>query len=227
MIRNLKILLAAAMALSALGAIGASGAQAANEFHCSVEPCIVTMKPDGAVPNKTSHHVWIFTQLSTSVSMTCNQLTGQATSNVKTAKTLTFTNLQYHTCNIAGSASTVNMNGCTYLFTASGLNTASMTVTCPVGKKIEIVEPVTGCVISIGSQPAVAGIKTHDPQTGGIPKTELTTEIAATFEKEVTANNKCGGFGIAEGALIGHYTTGNVELAAETHSGVHASLWFA
>jgi hypothetical protein len=36
MIRNLKILVAAAMALAALGVFGASGAQAA-EFHCSAE----------------------------------------------------------------------------------------------------------------------------------------------------------------------------------------------
>ena len=38
MIRNLKVLVAAAMALAAFGVFSASGAQAA-EFHCSAEPC--------------------------------------------------------------------------------------------------------------------------------------------------------------------------------------------
>ena len=225
--RNLKILLAAAMALSALGAIGASGAQAANEFHCSVEPCTVTIKPDGLVPSKTSHHSTVLTQGAVSVALTCNQLTGEATSNAKTFKTLTFFNLAYHGCNVAGSPSEIKMNGCTYTFTATGLNTASMTVTCPAGKKIERVEPITGCAISIGSQAALPGIKFHDPKTGGIAKTELTVEISVTFENEVTVNNKCGGFGLKEGAAIFHYTTGNIELTGETHpGGVHASLWF-
>ena len=39
-------------------------------------------------------------------------------------------------------------------------------------------------------------------------------------------NNKCGFFGFAEGAITGHYTTGNVELTGETHASVHASVWF-
>ena len=225
MIRNLKILIAAAMALTALGAIGASGAQA-TEYHCSVEPCTVTIKPDGAVPSKTSHHTFVLTQGAVSVSTTCNELTGYATSNTKTTKSLTFTGLVYHGCNIAGSPSEVKMNGCDYLFTATAGATSSVTVTCPVGKKIEIIEPVTGCIISVGSQAAVPGIKLHDPKTGGVEKTEITVEANVKLEKEVTANNKCGAFGLKEGGIVGDYTTGNVELTGETHPGIHASIWF-
>ena len=226
MIRNLKILIAAAMALTALGAIGASGAQAANEYHCAVEPCTVTIKPDGVVPNKTSHHLFEVTQGAVSVATTCNQLSGRANSAKKTATSLTFTELVYSGCNIAGSASTVNMNGCDYLFTATGLNTSSVTVTCPEGKKIEITEPVSGCVVSVGSQPAVAGIKTHDPKTGGIAKTELTAEAAVTINGNASANAKCGGFGLKAEGVTGHYTTGNVELTGENHAGVHQAVWF-
>jgi hypothetical protein len=68
MIRNLKILLAAAMALAALEAISASGAQAA-EFHCTVEPCRVTLKPDGT--GKTAHHVLVVRKGEASGSFTC------------------------------------------------------------------------------------------------------------------------------------------------------------
>ena len=58
MIRNLKVLVAAAMALAAFGVFSASGAQAA-EFHCSTEPCTGTLKPDETAGTKTSHHVFI------------------------------------------------------------------------------------------------------------------------------------------------------------------------
>ncbi len=56
MIRNLKVLFAAALAPTALGAIAAS-AQGADEFHCSVEPCRGTLKPDGT--GKTAHQVFV------------------------------------------------------------------------------------------------------------------------------------------------------------------------
>jgi hypothetical protein len=46
MIRNLMVLIAAAMVVAACGAISASGVQAA-EGHCGVEPCMITVKADG------------------------------------------------------------------------------------------------------------------------------------------------------------------------------------
>ena len=49
MIRNLKVLIAAAMVL---GAFSASGAQAA-EFHCGVVNCVFTTSPDGTVGTST------------------------------------------------------------------------------------------------------------------------------------------------------------------------------
>ena len=225
MIRSLKILLAAAMALSALGAIGASGAQAANEFHCSVEPCTVTIKPDGPVPNKTAHHVLIITQGAVSVSSTCNQLSGEGTVAHKTFTEITFTNLKYTGCNIAGSSSEVRINDCHFRLNAFGVNAALVTLACV--DHFEITEPVTGCTIKVGPQKAaVPGVTFNDPKTGGIAKTELTASFALTIQETILVNSKCGGFGLAEGAATLHYTTGNVELTAETHAGAHASLWY-
>lgn len=55
MIRNLKVLLAAAMALAAFGAFSASSAQAVEtEFHCEVAPCSFTLKTDPARGNSAS-----------------------------------------------------------------------------------------------------------------------------------------------------------------------------
>src|ERR1044071_4586469 len=81
MIRNLKVLIAAALALAAFGALGAAGAQAA-EFHCSVEPCRYTLKPDGT--GKTAHHVFRIVKGETSGAVICTTLSGEATSAKKT-----------------------------------------------------------------------------------------------------------------------------------------------
>jgi heat shock protein HslJ len=103
MIRNLKVLMVGAMALVVLGAVGVSGAQAAEpEFHCSVEPCRATLDPDGAVPSKTAHNVFIIDKEGKSGSGTCNQITGEATSATKTTKEGTVINIKYHTCTFSG-----------------------------------------------------------------------------------------------------------------------------
>ncbi len=229
MIRNLKILIASAMALAAFGAISASGAQAA-EGHCGVEPCTISIKPDGTpgVNGKTAHQVFIVRQAAVSVSTTCQQVTGHATSATKTFKTITFTNLEYHACNVAGEASKVKMNGCEYHFEVGGIHDAAPTVQCPAGKEIEIEVPATGCLVKI---PPTAGFLTggatfHDAETNGVKKTELTAEVTVT-NIPATVNNKCPG-GLKEGAVTGEYTTGNVELTADNDKEprVHTNLWW-
>jgi hypothetical protein len=136
MIRNLKILTLVAMALAAFGATSASGAQAA-EFHCSVEPCIVTVKPDGIVGSKTAHSVLVVKQGAVGVSTTCQQVTADALSLIKTFKEITLTGIVYHVCDVAGELSTVRMNGCEYHFVVGGFHHATMQIKCPAGKVIE------------------------------------------------------------------------------------------
>lgn len=213
MIRNLKVLVGAAMALLAIGAAGASGAQAA-EFHCSVTPCVLTPKADGTAKN--SHHVIIIKQGAVSAATTCDSITGNATFEGKTTKEITFKEIQYDGCTINGAASVVNMNGCDYLFTSTG----EMHLKCPAGKKIEHVVTETGCTISTGEQ-TLNGVSF---KTVGSP-----TEITMSFNVlniAATANNKCGGIKINEGAVTDEYTTGNTLLTGENEAGVMAEAWY-
>ncbi len=229
MIRNLKTLIAAAMALVALGAISASDAQAA-EFHCSVEPCTITVKPDGTPgpTGKTAHQVFIVRQGGVSVSTTCEQLTGHGTSATKTFNTFTLTKIIYHECNVAGEKpTTVRMNGCQYHFAIGGVHDATAEIRCLGSEKIEIEVPATGCLIMVGSTGVLAGGLTFkDAETNGVKKTEITAEVTVTnISGEV--NNKCPG-GLKEGAITGEYTTGNVELTAEEDEApfTHLKLWW-
>jgi hypothetical protein len=230
MIRNLKVLILAAMALAAFGALAASGAQA-KEFRCSVEPCRVTLKPDGAVGSKTAHQVFVVenkgTEIKESVAFTCEQTTGEGTSSKKTAKELLIKNISYDGCNvIGGGAVTVKMNGCNYFFKAEP---GTVTIQeCEAGKQIEI-KLGTGCVFTIGSQGPLAGIAYHT--SGVAPNRELTLETDVHGIRTTIADNGndtkalCGIEPAAE--LEGTYTTGNTILTGETDpGGVMAETWF-
>jgi hypothetical protein len=225
MIRNLKVLMLAAMALAAFGVLGASGAQA-KEFHCSVEPCTATLKPDGAVGSKTAHHVFIVeNKVGESVSFTCEQITGEGTSSKKTAKELLIKNISYDGCSVVGgSAVTVKMNGCKYLFKAEP---GTVTIQeCETGKHIEI-NLETGCQFTIGAQGPLTGIAYHT--SGVAPNREMTVETnvkgIVTTISEGGTKAKCGI--TPEATLEGTYTTGNTIVTGETDpGGGMAETWF-
>jgi hypothetical protein len=224
MIRNLKILLVAAMAVTAFGAFAASGAQAA-EFHCSVEPCRYTTEPDGTAGTKAAHHVIVLTNtLGQSNSITCNQLTGQGTTSTKTATTLNLTNASYHTCTFIGQPTIVQMNGCEYQITSHG----TLSILCPTGGKI--VFQVPNCKVEIGEQLNLHELTYHNIGTPGTTSTKVTfeahvTNIAATM---TGTQPGCGGVDPTK-AVTGNYTTGNTILSAETDSTppVAAEAWWA
>jgi hypothetical protein len=251
MIRNLKVLIAAAMALAAFGALSAS-AHAAEEFHCSVEPnCRATLAPDEAAGTTTAHHVFVVKGKTSagaegSVSFTCNQLTGEATSPGKTASELTFTNLKYENsktpvedkCKVGSSETvTVDFNGCDYKFTSKNgskalpAEQAEVHVVCP--KVAEVTQVI---VITINGTPCLKigefsapGISYHDSGIGGAKKIVTATANVAVPNSALTleniANANCTAIGLAttSGAT---YTTGNTLVKAETEAGVTAEAWF-
>jgi hypothetical protein len=234
MIRNLKILIAAAMALAALGAISAGGASAA-EYHCTVEPCRVTLKPDGT--GKTTHQVFILKGKNgageaVSGSFTCNELDGTGLANTKTTKELTITGATPTGCSIAGTPTTIDMNGCDSLFIAGPPST--VTIKCPAGKQIEstiLSAGVLKCTIDTPAQGPLTGVTYHDANTGGVPKTELTIETLIKDVTGINATPAAGGscipyVGFNGLATEGEYTTGNTIVTGETTAGVHGSVWY-
>jgi hypothetical protein len=233
MIRNLKVLFAAAMALAAFGALSASAAHAAGEkFHCSVEPCTVTLSTDGT--GVTAHHVFIVENAAKETgSFTCESLNGEATSATKTAEDLTFKNLVYSNCKIGGVTKVnVRMNECDYTVTsetqpAGGLNGtnggATIHIICTGVKHIEIENAGTGCIFEVTPQ-TLRGLHYHNIGTPGNP---LTTEV--TIEALISAAasgtpievevGKVGTGCVPKAALgdklTGSYTTGNTLATAE------------
>jgi len=228
MIRNLKVLLAAALALTALGAIAAS-AHAADEFNCSATPCRGTLKPDGT--GKTAHHVFIVenTAKTESVSFTCETLSGEGSIATSPATQVTAENLNYANCTANGSSGVVvDMNGCTYSFKALNGTTdgAEVTVACPTGKQIEIT--YNGCVMDVKGGFSATGIGYST--VGVSPNREITatTSNVVIPEAQIKATGtKAQCLINPEQALLGTYTTGNTLVTGETAGGEMKDAWYA
>ncbi len=229
MIRNLKVLLAAALALTALGAIAAS-AHAADEFHCTVEPCRGTLKPDGT--GKTAHHVFIIESPTTSesASFTCESIEGDLESKTKTSTELTLTGIVYKNCTVNGSSGvTVTMNGCTYGFKSAGGTTdeANVNVVCPGESTITI--EYAGCVIHItgGFEAKGIGYATAGP-AGSREITATVNHVTVPAGKiHITGTRAQCIIDPANGTTdIGTYTTGNTLITGETLTGEMKEAWY-
>jgi len=244
MIRNLKVLIAAAMALAAFGVFSATAHAAEEKFHCSVEPCRLTLAPDEAAGTTTAHHVFVLKGKNAgggevAVSITCNQLTGEATSVTKTATELTLTNLKYE--NLAGEAKckvaateivTINFTSCDYNFksTKGSTSTAQAHVLCSTaGDGIDVF--INGTLCLVVTPFTSTGIGYHDPKIGGERKivtatTNVAIPAAALDLKNVGAANCMATLNMAS-ATGASYTTGNILIKAETDPvGIPAEAWF-
>jgi hypothetical protein len=241
MIRNLKVLLGAAMALAAFGALSASAAHAAGEkFHCSVEPCTVTLSTDGT--GTTAHHVFIVENAAKeSGSFTCESLTGEATSATATTEDLTFKNLVYSNCKINGVTKVnVRTNECDYTVTsetepAGGLNGtnggATIHIICTGTKHIEIENTGTGCIFEV-TPITLRGLHYHNLGSGST--TDVTIEAlisAAASGTSIPTEVAKTGTGCVPKAnvgdtLTGSYTTGNTTATGEKENKEMAEAWW-
>jgi hypothetical protein len=214
MTRKLKTLLVAAMALGAFAAI-ASGAAAA-EFHCSVEPCKVTAKPDGT--GATAHHVFTVSNFSKTESMstTCNAVTGEATMSSKTASEIAITNIVGEGCKLNGSPAELVSNGCSYVLKTTGGGTFS--IICPPGKEFENHGFGGNCSYNLPSQGPVTGV--FFTTVGS----EVTVQMKVTG-LQVNLQGECPIYGGQ--SLTASITTGNFKLTGETDPGGEAAtLWW-
>jgi hypothetical protein len=214
--RNLKVMALAAIALAALGVLAVSGAQAA-EFHCSVEPCRYTLKPDGA--GKTAHHVFAAKRGAEVIVVTCETSEGEATSSNPTSKELTFTRLGFFPCTLSGVPASIRVNGCEYVYSSAG----ELTIKCAGGKGIEF--STASCTVRIEPQGPLPGIKYHD---AGATKSELTLETSISGLKGEIIGTEAG-CAIKPGSFSeGEYRTGNAIITAETDNAEAkmANVWW-
>lgn len=223
MIRNLKVLVLAGMAMVAFGAFAASGAQAA-EFRCSVEPCRYTLKADGT--GKTAHQVFeARNSAGEFIRFTCLQITGEATTAGKSAGELTMSPMGFGLpCTGAGLAASYRLNGCKFSYGAAG--TFALT-SCPKGIEFEI--GATGCLLQIPEQGPVSGVAFHNVGEEAKTTTEITGEVnALPLAGSLNGTTAQCGIDMTKTPITVEYLTGNFLITGETDpGGVMANVWWA
>jgi hypothetical protein len=178
MIRKIKALGLAFVAIAAMSAIAASGAQAASAFDFGVTPSVVK------ATNETGQaHVLTLTSTGGSkFNTSCPAATLEGTiSTANPVQEATLTPTYGPNCTAFGLASTVVTNGCQYTVksTATALTATVDVVNCTSGKQIEIKTAL--CTLDIGEQAGLSHI--------------VATQLAAN---EVTLNATVSGIKVTQ-----------------------------
>jgi hypothetical protein len=171
MIRNLKALGLALIALGAFGAIMASGASAAGErFHCEVEPCTITA---------TSEANHVFSAGETAVVCTHAEFKGTATVLTEASQEVHPT---YSGCTFLGESAKVETNNCNYKFGSETVNGhLPVNIVCTGTSKIKVV--TSACTLSFGSQTTTGGVTVTNSGSGSSRTSTVSSTTGATFSK--------------------------------------------
>jgi hypothetical protein len=160
MIRTLKALAGALLALAALGALTAGPAQAVtHDVTASLYPAIVTAEPD---PAGGSREHFVF---GGKLVVECKEAGWEATI-VGPTSSLTF-RPSYKGCTSSAGEVEIATNGCIYTLTGKtdANGHAQVHTICELEKQIELKFPSVGCTTKIGSQTPKQGVRYTNVKT--------------------------------------------------------------
>jgi len=177
MIRNLRVLGLAFVAVLAMSALAATAAQAAPQFTCSAYECSATGSNTIGSETFTTEAGGVQCDSHFTVEEVGTTV-GTGIQNAETKVTVTPT---YTGCTAFGFlGATVNVEGCDYVFTATekiaeGVYTHHVDVVCPTGQSIKITAGT--CKAEVKAQTGLTRVKTTNlangtvtvqPEVGGI-----------------------------------------------------------
>jgi len=231
MARRLKALIV--ISVAAVAVSGSSARASEETFHCSVEPCTLTLQPDGT--GTTAHQTLILkgetpAGSEASVSFTCDQLTGEATVGTKTTAEATFKNSNYEGCKGFGIELPRDFNSCSYRLTSTnGVSGAGsqLHLECSVpGDGINLTVKGVTCIVITPF--TASGVKYHNIFKRKIVTAEMQNLVLPVGVTELVnvGNPSCSAvynFKTLKEVVFG---TGNTNIIAETHAGGEASVWF-
>ena len=203
MIRNLKTLGLAVMAMFALTAVAASAAQAI-EFHSEIENTTITASTEAGSNS-------VFDAAGASISCASGTFTGSQVA--KTSPTLTVTPA-YSGCTFLEVLNVpVNMNGCQYTFSANG-EVAVTGESCTA-----ITFEAKLCKVEVGKQGNLKEVTYTNAGTGTGRDVTVTPHVTGITYTSSGLCPKNGTFS------DGNYTSGNATAKGENSKGVQVGVW--
>jgi hypothetical protein len=201
MIRNLKVLASALVALLAMSAL-ASTANA--QFESEAESTNLTTSTNAM-------QKLAFSEGSTAIECTTYKVSG--TQSSKTVTTLTVTPIFSNCESFLGAAVALTTNGCKYVFhLAKGSTTGTTDIECEAGKAMEF-EIGNICKYTIGTQTGLSSVSFKNTGAGS------TREIVAEMNlKGVTATRTTNDFFCPAAGSTGTYT-GTSTMTGENAAG--------
>lgn len=214
MIRTLKALGAALVAVFALSALLASAAQAEETptFTASKSPVRET-------GSQTANHVIKVN------GGTIKCLEAKLVDEAGGSAMMLLFQPTYAKCTLAGIAATINMNGCEYTFEPVTKKeedkfVGTMGIVCPVGKAIEV--SAGGCVVAISAQAGLSTVEfTNDTKAEPAADETWSTNLAGG---QYTEGKLCPGGG---GTFNNLTYTGGTVVKGESEGGEPIGLWIS
>ena len=225
MIRNLKVLGLAVVAIFAMSAMVASAASASYWFKSDAAAGKTTTLKGEQIKREISKEVFAndeFTTTAGIVKCTAATYTGSAVGPTQTSVTL---HPVYTGCTAFGFTAEVTTTGCNYVFDVTATNfAATTTIECETGKEITVVAKLAGvtkCTVHIGAQDAGTITLTNATKGSGVKDIHADINIASGISYTETAGTgagACANGGAATGSYIGTATiSGFNEEAKETN----------
>lgn len=222
MIRNLKALGLALVALLAMTAVSASTASA-DDLTSEKTPVTLTGKQSGTGD--------VFT--TTAGTVKCKEVIYTAASVVTPTTTVDVTpNYPLTTAggeqNCAGFSlpAEITTSGCVYRLTIGAATTGGFDIVCPVGQEITATVKgggTTKCTIHIPPQNIAAGVTFSNTGAGTTREVDIASNISGTLAYKHTAGTGLGA--CTSGSASGSYT-GSAIVTAES-GGVHVGIFLS
>jgi hypothetical protein len=219
MIRNLKVLGMALVAMLAMSALGASMASA-DVFESEKETTNVT------AAQKTAN---VFTTTAGTVQCSTTTFKGTVTSATKKAQTIKVAPT-YSGCTGFGFPATIHTEGCEYnlnITAGSGITTGTVDVECPAGKEITVTAisaGVTKCTVHVPTQTGLKGVTYSSTGAGTTREIVVTIDITSEISYTHTPGSGIGSCSPG-GSGKGSYT-GTAQATGEDGSG-HVGIFMA
>jgi len=217
MVRKFKFLGLALVAVFAMSAVGASAASATVEFRSEGAPVTLTGTQEG----ESNAFDVQFGEVK------CKSAKYTGTTTTATATTVSVAPA-YAECTFAGVATTIDMNGCTYLLHVTNAGppyTGVVDVVCPGGAQI-VVTGGTKCIVDVGPQTNLGPV-TYTNIGSGTTR-EVTLDLAGLTNITYTQTpgtgvGKCTSLTTGAGKYTGTATVTGETDPGTTHTGVFVS----